>query len=223
MAANNANANTFVDAQKCDILKSKMRDKFFPVPANDPYTGGNPAINSPTTFTQRNYPQFGDQRLLWSYKFSHYYEDLEFITQASSKLLDSRYNDEQGVDVKNSKEECSGIKKKTKKGGQSCPETKKKVAKIKKKVDKVVQRRKKKWTKLSRDEKKLTKLSRDGKNGKLSRDKKNKQSCPETKKMDKVVQRRKKKWTKLFRDEKKVVKVESEQKIIIYLIDKCKI
>ncbi|CAB5362897.1 unnamed protein product [Rhizophagus irregularis] len=50
-AANNANANTFVDAQKCDILKSKMGDKFSPVPANDPYTGGNPAINSPATFT----------------------------------------------------------------------------------------------------------------------------------------------------------------------------
>ncbi|CAB5376868.1 unnamed protein product [Rhizophagus irregularis] len=47
-AANNANANTFVDAEKCDILKSKMGS---PVPANDPYTGGNPAINSPATFT----------------------------------------------------------------------------------------------------------------------------------------------------------------------------
>ncbi|CAG8641008.1 5148_t:CDS:1, partial [Funneliformis caledonium] len=50
-AANNANANTFVDAQKCDILKSKMRDKFSLVLANDPYTGGNPTINSPTIFT----------------------------------------------------------------------------------------------------------------------------------------------------------------------------
>ncbi|GES86485.1 hypothetical protein GLOIN_2v1773489 [Rhizophagus clarus] len=50
-AANNANANTFIDAQKCDILKSKMGDKFSPVPANDPYTNANPAINSPTTFT----------------------------------------------------------------------------------------------------------------------------------------------------------------------------
>src|SRR5256885_10297671 len=42
IAANIANANTFVDAQKCDILKSKMRDKFSPVPANNPYTGDNP-------------------------------------------------------------------------------------------------------------------------------------------------------------------------------------
>jgi hypothetical protein len=49
--ANNANANTFVDAEKCDILKSKMGDKFSPVPANDPYTGGNPPINTPATFT----------------------------------------------------------------------------------------------------------------------------------------------------------------------------
>src|SRR4051812_20356239 len=49
--ANNANANTFVDAQKCDILKSKMGGKFSPVPANDPYTGGNPPINTPATFT----------------------------------------------------------------------------------------------------------------------------------------------------------------------------
>ncbi|CAG8740589.1 1678_t:CDS:2, partial [Funneliformis caledonium] len=29
--ANNANANTFVDVQKCDILKSKMGDKFSPL------------------------------------------------------------------------------------------------------------------------------------------------------------------------------------------------
>ena len=50
-AANNANAGTFVDADKCNILKSMMGDKFFPVPANDPYTGGNPAINTPATFT----------------------------------------------------------------------------------------------------------------------------------------------------------------------------
>ncbi|CAB5385512.1 unnamed protein product [Rhizophagus irregularis] len=28
-----------------------MEDKFSPVPANDPYTGGNPAINSPAIFT----------------------------------------------------------------------------------------------------------------------------------------------------------------------------
>ncbi len=50
-AANNANAGTFVDADKCDILKSMMEDKFSPVPANDPYTGSNPAINIPATFT----------------------------------------------------------------------------------------------------------------------------------------------------------------------------
>jgi hypothetical protein len=50
-AANNANANTFVDAEKCDILKSKMGDKFSPVPANDPYTNGTPAINTPAIFT----------------------------------------------------------------------------------------------------------------------------------------------------------------------------
>jgi|SRR6266540_3295978 len=49
--ANNANANTFVDTDKCDILKSMMGDKFFPVPANDSYIGGNPAINTPVTFT----------------------------------------------------------------------------------------------------------------------------------------------------------------------------
>ena len=50
-AANNANANTFVDADKCDILKSMMGDKFSPVPANDLYTNANPTINTPATFT----------------------------------------------------------------------------------------------------------------------------------------------------------------------------
>src|SRR3954447_14101087 len=49
--ANNANASTFVDADKCDILKSKMGDKFSPVPANDSYTAGTPAINAPAIFT----------------------------------------------------------------------------------------------------------------------------------------------------------------------------
>ena len=49
--ANNANANTFADANKCDILKSMIGDKFFPVPANDLYTGSNPTINTPATFT----------------------------------------------------------------------------------------------------------------------------------------------------------------------------
>ncbi|CAG8527672.1 9571_t:CDS:2 [Funneliformis caledonium] len=51
MNTNNANANTFVDTQKCDILKSKMMDKFSLVLANDSYTGGNPAINLPIIFT----------------------------------------------------------------------------------------------------------------------------------------------------------------------------
>src|ERR1043165_6989195 len=50
-AANNANANTFVNDQKCDILKSKMKDKFSPIPANDSYTGSNSAINSSAIFT----------------------------------------------------------------------------------------------------------------------------------------------------------------------------
>ena len=50
MAANGATAGTFVDTHKCDILKSKMGEKFRPVPANDPYTNNNPAINSPATF-----------------------------------------------------------------------------------------------------------------------------------------------------------------------------
>ena len=48
---NNANTNIFVDVNKCDILKSMMENKFFPIPANDPYTGDNPTINTPTIFT----------------------------------------------------------------------------------------------------------------------------------------------------------------------------
>ncbi|CAG8630336.1 15367_t:CDS:2 [Funneliformis caledonium] len=32
-------------------MQSMMGDKFFLVPANDPYTGGNPAINTPVIFT----------------------------------------------------------------------------------------------------------------------------------------------------------------------------
>ena len=48
---NNANANTFANTNKCDILKSMIGDKFSPVPANNPYTSSNPAINTPTTFT----------------------------------------------------------------------------------------------------------------------------------------------------------------------------
>src|SRR5437763_16828010 len=45
----NANAGDFDDVVKCTILKSKMAGKYAPVPANDPYTIGNPAINSPAT------------------------------------------------------------------------------------------------------------------------------------------------------------------------------
>ncbi|CAJ0922627.1 10813_t:CDS:2 [Entrophospora sp. SA101] len=45
----NANAGDFDDAVKCTILKSKMAGKYAPVPANDPFTHGNPAINSPAT------------------------------------------------------------------------------------------------------------------------------------------------------------------------------
>ncbi|CAG8556167.1 277_t:CDS:2 [Paraglomus occultum] len=45
----NAHAGDFDDAVKCTILKSKMAGKYAPVPANDPYTIGNPAINSPAT------------------------------------------------------------------------------------------------------------------------------------------------------------------------------
>ena len=51
MAANNANAGTFVDADKCDILKSMMGDKFSLVLANNSYMSGNSAINTPATFT----------------------------------------------------------------------------------------------------------------------------------------------------------------------------
>src|SRR4051812_27616532 len=47
---NNANANTFADVNKRDILKSMMGNKFSPVSANDPYTSSNP-INTLATFT----------------------------------------------------------------------------------------------------------------------------------------------------------------------------
>ena len=43
------NAGDFGDAYKCTLLKSKMAEKYAPVPANDPYTVGNPTINSPNT------------------------------------------------------------------------------------------------------------------------------------------------------------------------------
>ena len=45
----NANAGDFDDAVKCNILKSMMGGKYAPVPANDPYTNNNPAINTPDT------------------------------------------------------------------------------------------------------------------------------------------------------------------------------
>ncbi|CAG8653265.1 648_t:CDS:2, partial [Ambispora gerdemannii] len=41
------NACDFNDAVKYDVLKSKIEGKFAPVPANAPYTHGNPAINTP--------------------------------------------------------------------------------------------------------------------------------------------------------------------------------
>src|SRR6185369_5823370 len=48
-ALENDNAGDFNDAVKCDVLKSKIGGKFAPVPADDPYTQGNPAINTPAT------------------------------------------------------------------------------------------------------------------------------------------------------------------------------
>src|SRR6266511_3038506 len=45
----NANARDFDDEVKCNILKSMMGGKYAPVPANDPYTNTNPAINTPDT------------------------------------------------------------------------------------------------------------------------------------------------------------------------------
>src|SRR6185369_1713628 len=40
----------FNDAARANVMKSKMTGRFFPVPANDPYTMGNPAINTEATF-----------------------------------------------------------------------------------------------------------------------------------------------------------------------------
>jgi hypothetical protein len=48
-ALENATAGDFDDAIKFGLLKSKLGGKYIPVPAIDPYTGGNPAINSPAT------------------------------------------------------------------------------------------------------------------------------------------------------------------------------
>ncbi|CAG8638431.1 2993_t:CDS:2, partial [Diversispora eburnea] len=51
IASANANINnTFVDANKCDVLKTKMAEKYTPVLANDPYTTLNSAIVTLTTF-----------------------------------------------------------------------------------------------------------------------------------------------------------------------------
>ena len=44
-----ANAGDFDNTIKCTFLKSKMEGKYAPVPANDPYTAGNPSIDSPDT------------------------------------------------------------------------------------------------------------------------------------------------------------------------------
>ena len=44
-----AHAGDFDDAVKCEVLKGMMAGKYAPVPANDPLTNGNPAINSPNT------------------------------------------------------------------------------------------------------------------------------------------------------------------------------
>ncbi|CAH1767814.1 11101_t:CDS:1 [Entrophospora sp. SA101] len=48
-ALETANAGDFDDAIKCNVLKSKIGGKFAPVPANDPFTHNNPAINTPAT------------------------------------------------------------------------------------------------------------------------------------------------------------------------------
>ncbi|CAG8603199.1 9095_t:CDS:1 [Diversispora eburnea] len=46
-ALENVNTGDFNDGIKCNILKSKIGGKFAPVPANDPFIQGNPAINIP--------------------------------------------------------------------------------------------------------------------------------------------------------------------------------
>ncbi|PKK64880.1 hypothetical protein RhiirC2_786904 [Rhizophagus irregularis] len=48
-ALENANVGDFNDVIKYGLLKSKLGGKYLPVPNNDPYAGGNPAINSPAT------------------------------------------------------------------------------------------------------------------------------------------------------------------------------
>ncbi|GES76190.1 hypothetical protein GLOIN_2v1772633 [Rhizophagus clarus] len=46
-ALENANAVDFDNMIKCGLLKTKLGGKYIPVPVNDPYTAGNPTINSP--------------------------------------------------------------------------------------------------------------------------------------------------------------------------------
>src|SRR5215469_1554375 len=48
-ALETANAGDFNDAIKFAVLKTKLEGKYIPVPNNDPYTAGNPAINSLAT------------------------------------------------------------------------------------------------------------------------------------------------------------------------------
>ncbi|GBB89898.1 hypothetical protein RclHR1_16740002 [Rhizophagus clarus] len=45
----NANIGDFNNVIKCGLLKIKLGGKYIPVPVNDSYTAGNPAINSPAT------------------------------------------------------------------------------------------------------------------------------------------------------------------------------
>ncbi|GES87588.1 hypothetical protein GLOIN_2v1778214 [Rhizophagus clarus] len=48
-ALENANVRDFDNVIKCGLLKTKLGGKYIPVPVNNPYTAGNPAINSPAT------------------------------------------------------------------------------------------------------------------------------------------------------------------------------
>ncbi|CAB4377329.1 unnamed protein product [Rhizophagus irregularis] len=63
-----------------------MGDKFSPVPANDPYTVGNPAINSPATFT------------VW---LRHKYREVMAgnAELALQSLIQERFNQEDSPDV----------------------------------------------------------------------------------------------------------------------------
>ncbi|GES97907.1 hypothetical protein GLOIN_2v1778214 [Rhizophagus clarus] len=48
-ALETANAGDFDNVIKCGLLKTKLREKYIPVPANNPYTANNPPINLPDT------------------------------------------------------------------------------------------------------------------------------------------------------------------------------